>query len=271
MAKNDQWDWAGRFSQDWLPEGLSITIDAQTVGEQIDRMRGFLQLQQVYRGAIREITTKLETLDAEFHVRYEHNPIHHINSRLKSPQSILEKLKRKGVEPSIEAAREYLTDIAGVRVICNYVEDIYHIADIVENQSDITLVAKRDYIANPKPNGYRSLHLIVKVPVFLSNHTENIPVEIQIRTIAMDFWATLEHELRYKSQMDMSDELRIRLKQCAETSSWLDHEMQAIRSQCIGKDKDDGGCSISPDGSGGKPNRLPHTSWLEGAGRPHVE
>lgn len=234
MANHEPWIGPERVSPDWLPDGLSITINAQTVEEQMDRMRGFMQLQQVYRGAIREISTKLETLDDEFRIRYEHNPIHHINHRLKSPQSILEKLKRKGLALSMDTARQELTDIAGVRVICNYVEDIYRIADMLEGQEDITPVARRDYIAQPKENGYRSLHLIVKVPVFLSDHREDVPVEVQIRTIAMDFWATLEHELRYKAPAEVSEEVRGRLKTCAQTSAWLDMEMQAIRSQCIG-------------------------------------
>lgn len=204
MASDKPWNWMERLSQEWLPQDLTITINAQTAGDQLDRLRGFVQMQQVYRGAISEITTKLETLDEEFSVRYEHNPIHHIDSRLKSPQSILDKLRRRNLDLSIEAAREHLLDIAGVRVICNYIEDIYDIAEMLENQSDIVSVRRRDYIAHPKENGYRSLHLIVRVPVFLSDHTEHVPVEVQIRTIAMDFWASLEHELRYKSQAEMS-------------------------------------------------------------------
>lgn len=233
MASDKPRNWIERLSQEWLPQDLTITINAQTANEQLDRLRGFVQMQQIYRGAISEITTKLETLDAEFSVRYEHNPIHHIDSRLKSPQSILDKLRKRGLELSIEVAREHLLDIAGVRVICNYIEDIYDIAEMLENQTDIMPVRRRDYIAHPKENGYRSLHLIVRVPVFLSDHMENVPVEVQIRTIAMDFWASLEHELRYKSQAEMSGSLGERLKQCAETSAALDLEMQAIRNQCI--------------------------------------
>lgn len=233
MADKHSWGWMNRISADSLPDDMSITINAQSVGEQMDRVRAFMEMQQVYTGAIREITAKLETLDAEFSVRYEHNPIHHIESRLKSPQSILDKLKRKGVEPSFKAAKELLLDVAGVRVVCNYVDDIYLIADVLESQTDITPICRRDYIAEPKENGYRSLHVIVRVPVFLSDHVENIPVEVQIRTIAMDFWASLEHELRYKSSNEMSGALRERLKRCAEDSAALDAEMQAIRNLSI--------------------------------------
>lgn len=225
---------------------MSITINAKTVGEQFGRLRGFVEMQQIYRGAISEVRTKLETLDAEFSVRYEHNPIHHIKSRLKTPQSIMEKLRRRQLEPTIQNARDNILDIAGVRVICNYIEDIYDIAEMLEHQGDITPVRRRDYIANPKENGYRSLHLIARVPVFLSDRTESVPVEIQIRTIAMDFWATLEHELRYKSEVEVSDELRERLKQSAEMSANLDLEMQAIRNQCIRQ-----GCAY-PSGPNGK-------------------
>lgn len=231
MANNEPWQWSPQEAGGWLPEGASITIDAKTVESQMGRMREVARTQQVYRAAISEITTKLETLDAEFRIRYEHNPIHHIDSRLKSLQSILEKLKRIGLPPDLDAAKKHLLDIAGVRVICNYIEDIYDIAEMLENQGDITPLRRRDYIAHPKENGYRSLHLIVRVPVFLSDRVENVPVEVQIRTIAMDFWASLEHELRYKSSKDSSEVLRERLMRCAEASAALDLEMQAIRNE----------------------------------------
>lgn len=231
------WDWRTQVPSEWLPDGMMESLDGSLVDEQMGKLRGFMEMQQVYRAAISEITTKLQTLDSEFSVRYAHNPIHHIDSRLKAPNSILEKLRRKGFEPTIEAAREHLQDIAGVRVVCNYLEDIYDIAQILERQSDITPVRRSDYIAHPKENGYRSLHLIVRVPVFLSDHTESVPVEIQIRTIAMDFWATLEHELRYKAPTDIEGPLGERLKACAEVSAGLDLEMQSIRNQIIPGDK----------------------------------
>ena len=176
----------------------------------------FIAMRQLYGAAIKEIRTKLEILDDEFHVKFDHNPIHHMEYRLKSPKSIADKLRKKQLEFNMESVRENLTDIAGVRVICNYLDDIYHIARLLVKQDDITLVRTRDYIKNPKPNGYRSLHLVVRVPVFLAESTEYVPVEVQIRTIAMDFWASLEHQLKYKSDVQPSPELYEELYKCAE-------------------------------------------------------
>lgn len=234
MENMEAWQWPNQTKTEVLPnDSLSITIKPDLVEKGLNELQGFAQMQQVYQGAIQAITTKLEILDAEFRVRYAHNPIHHIVSRLKNPASILQKLRRKGLPLNVETAKENLMDIAGVRVICSYLDDIYDIAAILEQQGDIIPVRRHDYIKNPKENGYRSLHLIVRVPVFLSDRTEMIPVEIQIRTIAMDFWASLEHELRYKSSEEVSEDVRERLKQCAETSAYLDQEMQAIRTQCV--------------------------------------
>ncbi|KNZ40384.1 GTP pyrophosphokinase [Acetobacterium bakii] len=193
-----------------------------------ENLKDFVLQQQVYRAAIKEIKTKLEILDEEFEARYDHNPIHHMEYRLKAPKSIVEKLKRRGLEVSLDSIRKNLTDIAGVRVICNYLNDINRITNLLLRQDDITLVRKTDYITNPKENGYRSLHLIVLVPIFLAERTESIPVEIQIRTIAMDFWASLEHQLKYKTQNEISEDLRDRLKSCAESITHLDVEMQTI-------------------------------------------
>ena len=196
--------------------------------EEFEDMKKFFALQQLYNSAIKEIKTKLEILDEEFQVKFDHNPIHHMEYRLKSPQSIVDKLSRKNFEVSTESIKQNLTDVAGVRVICNYIDDINHIADLLIQQDDITLIRRRDYIAEPKPNGYRSLHLIVTVPVFLAETTEKVPVEIQIRTIAMDFWASLEHELKYKAQDEISEDVRRRLKDSAESIARLDAEMQSI-------------------------------------------
>ena len=188
----------------------------------------FLEMSHLYDGAIREIRTKLEILDREFNIRYASNPIHHIDSRLKSPRSIIEKLQRKGWPVSVESAEEHLNDIAGVRIVCNYIDGIYRLANMLVRQQDLELVCQKDYIRNPKPNGYRSLHLVLRVPVFLSSHTELVPVEVQIRTIAMDFWASLEHQLRYKSDVEATAPLKDRLQRCAEQSAALDVEMQSI-------------------------------------------
>ena len=190
-------------------------------------IQAFREFSQLYNAAIREIKTKLDILDDEFKVRYEHNPIHHMESRLKSVDSMLGKLRKKELPLTLSAAREYLYDIAGVRVICYYIDDIYRVADMITSQSDIQPVRVRDYIAEPKPNGYRSLHIVARVPVFLSQKTEFVPVEIQIRTIAMDFWASLEHRLKYKAQ-DVPDGIPERLRRCAETSAMLDREMEDI-------------------------------------------
>lgn len=194
----------------------------------IKSLKGFVQQQQLYNAAIKEIRTKLEILDEEFKVKYDHNPIHHIEYRLKSPDSIVHKLRKKKHEISLTSIRENLTDVAGVRVICNYIDDIYLIAGLLKGQDDIRLMEWRDYIKNPKSNGYRSLHLIVEVPIFLAEKKEHVLVEIQIRTIAMDFWASLEHQLKYKSREAVSDELHQRLKDCALSITKLDKEMQAI-------------------------------------------
>ena len=193
-----------------------------------DGKQRYAEMMQLYDAAIREVRTKLEILDSEFKVRYARNPIHHIDSRLKSRESIRGKLQRKGLPETIEAAEENLTDIAGIRVICNYVDDIYLVAKLLTRQRDVELVEEKDYIKSPKESGYRSLHLVVRIPVFLSSHSEMVPVEVQIRTIAMDFWASLEHQLRYKSDHETTRELRRRLFKCAETSAALDREMQDI-------------------------------------------
>ena len=194
----------------------------------------YREMMQLYSAAVREVRTKVEILDEEFRTRYAHNPIHHIDSRLKSPQSMMKKLARKGLPQTLEAAEANLNDIAGVRIICNYLEDIYRIADLLQRQRDVEFVHRRDYIENPKESGYRSLHLVIRIPVFLSSHTELVPVEVQIRTIAMNFWASLEHQLRYKSNHETTQQLRRRLQHCAEASAALDREMQDIYREING-------------------------------------
>ena len=194
----------------------------------------YREMMQLYSAAVREVRTKVEILDEEFRTRYAHNPIHHIDSRLKSPQSMMKKLARKGLPQTLEAAEANLNDIAGVRIICNYLEDIYRIADLLQRQRDVEFVHRRDYIENPKESGYRSLHLVIRIPVFLSSHSELVPVEVQIRTIAMDFWASLEHQLRYKSNHETTQQLRRRLQHCAEASAALDREMQDIYREING-------------------------------------
>ena len=190
--------------------------------------QGFETFRHAYRAAIKEVRTKIEILSEDFAVRHDYNPIHHMERRLKSPESIEEKLQRYGKEISIESARENIMDIAGIRVVCNFIDDVYAIADMLMEQSDITLIAKKDYIENPKDNGYRSLHLVLSVPVFLLNGCESVPVEVQIRTVAMDFWASLEHQLRYKKGKELTTKINFELKACAEVSAKLDKRMQGL-------------------------------------------
>ncbi len=207
---------------------LLPTINRDTQDQMMEQLYRFIEMEHLYESAIREVKTKLEILDSEFKAKYDYNPIHHIEDRLKSPQSILDKLQRKGLPFNCEAARSSLNDIAGVRVICNYIEDIYTVAGLLTAQDDVELINRKDYIENPKPNGYRSLHLVIATPVYLSDSKEMVNVEVQIRTIAMDFWASLEHELKYKTDTEVSADLAQQLKDCAETIAATDLQMQKI-------------------------------------------
>ena len=186
------------------------------------------KIQQLYEAAMKQIETKVEVLSAEFAVHYDRNPIHRVESRLKSPISILKKLKAKGYEISIESAMKNLNDIAGVRVICGYIDDVYAIEEMLLRQSDIRLIKKQDYIKKPNFNGYRSLHLDIEIPVYLSAHTEYVIAEVQIRTVAMDFWASLEHELRYKAQKTIPEHICEAMIKSAEEIAKIDLEMQSI-------------------------------------------
>lgn len=212
-------------------------VDIEEGSELEKTMKKFSARMQLYRGGIKEISTKLEILDEEFKSKFSYNPIHHIESRLKSMPSIVKKIKSKGLEVSIDSISENITDIAGIRVICNYIDDIYRVAEMLTAQDDVKLIRVRDYIKNPKPSGYKSLHLIVEIPVFLSTGPVPMPVEIQIRTIAMDFWASLEHKLRYKTDNSVDDDLRGRLKKCADEISVLDCEMQDIHNTINSRNK----------------------------------
>ena len=188
----------------------------------------YLQMQCRYQAAIREVRTKLENLDEEFQLRHQRNPIHHIQSRLKTVKSIMEKLQRRGLTVSFASAAENLYDIAGMRVICPYVSDVYTVADLIKSQDDIMLLKEQDYIAAPKKNGYRSLHLVLQVPVFLAEGKIWVPVEVQIRTIAMDLWASLEHQLRYKEPQRVPRELSAELLRTAGDMAEIDLRMQRI-------------------------------------------
>ncbi len=204
----------------------------QSAAFQIQEEEAFGRLMMKYRCAIKEVQTKLEVLNEDFNVRYKRNPIEGISSRIKTPSSIVEKLHRNKWPISVEGIREHLHDVAGVRVICSFVDDIYYISEVLLGQDDIRLIRRKDYITNPKDNGYRSLHLIIEVPIFLADKKEYMQVEVQIRTIAMNFWASLEHKVRYKkSDIPAIANMEERLKMCAEESAKLDLEMQAINKE----------------------------------------
>lgn len=187
----------------------------------------FEELMQPYQAAIMIIKTKLEIIDQELRFKYGHSPIHNIQSRIKSPQSILGKLERKGYSKDFKGIKK-LNDIAGLRVICQYINDIQYIAQLLVLQDDVSQIKHSNYIQYPKENGYRSLHLIVSVPVYQQEGAIQVPVEIQIRTIAMDCWASLEHELAYKTNLIASMDIKRRLKRCAEMMALTDKEMQKI-------------------------------------------
>ena len=184
-----------------------------------------------YRFGVSEVLTKITILREEYEHIHRYNPIEHLNSRIKTPQSIVAKARRKGVDMTLDALRESLRDIAGIRVICSFLPDVYTVRDALCGQDDLTVLSERDYIAEPKPNGYRSLHLIVEVPVFLSDRTERVPVEVQLRTIAMDFWASLEHKIYYKYDGEVPDSLLQELTAAASTAASLDTQMNDLHQQ----------------------------------------
>ncbi|ACL20387.1 GTP pyrophosphokinase [Desulfitobacterium hafniense] len=187
------------------------------------------QTMQIYNGAMKVVSAKLELLDDEFQFSNKHNPIHHLEYRIKSPLSIGKKLQKYGLPLTVEAARERVLDIAGIRVICNFLDDVYAVEKMLLQQADVTLVKRKDYIEQAKANGYRSLHLVVKVPIFLSGSTEEIPVEIQLRTVAMDYWASLEHMLRYKNKDSDTQQYAAMLLDCAATLADTEKKMLFIR------------------------------------------
>lgn len=193
----------------------------------------FDTLMAYYRCAIMEIETKFKVLNEQFSLRYDRNPIESIKTRIKSIESIIKKMRNKNIPLNLQSIEENIRDIAGVRVVCSFQEDIYMLAECLLEQDDITLVERKDYIKNPKPSGYRSLHLIVEVPIFLQNEKRYMKVEVQLRTIAMDFWASLEHKLRYKKNIpdDEAEILAKELIECADTSAALDKKMGEIRNR----------------------------------------
>ena len=215
-------------------EKVEETLEEYQYIRDLESGRRFMEIMNKYRCAIMEVETKLNVLNSEFSLQYDRNPFESIKTRLKSPRSIIEKLRRRGFSLADgnveELVEKNLYDVAGVRVICAFQEDIYRLADLLLQQDDIRLIRTKDYIKNPKPNGYRSLHLILEVPVFLEKGKTPVKIEVQFRTIAMDFWASVDHKLRYKKNVEDEEKIVEKLRQCAETISTLDDEMQRIRN-----------------------------------------
>lgn len=202
--------------------------ESEEVVHSTQTRKDFEELLMMYAGAIREVRTKLEVLNDEFQIKSRRNPIRYINSRIKKPSSILEKLYRRNYPVTLESLKENMHDIAGIRVICAYGSDIYAIAEMLMKQDDVMVLMVKDYIQNPKPNGYRSLHLVIEIPVFFSDRKQFMKVEVQIRTMAMDFWASLEHQLRYKTEGKPSEEISNELRDCAEIIHETDARMESI-------------------------------------------
>ena len=211
------------------------SIDPATLSEVQAFRDDFARFIMPYKFGIDEISTKVSILREEFAELHDYNPIEHIASRLKSPESIEQKVIRKNCEPSFDAIREAITDIAGIRIVCSFVSDVYRVFDLLTAQEDVRVLRLKDYIAHPKPNGYKSLHVIVEVPVFLSDGPVLVPVEIQLRTVAMDFWASLEHKIYYKYDGNVPVDLVSELKDAADTAEALDAKMEALHRELHGE------------------------------------
>ena len=216
-----------------METGLNMLIKQESLIEWArEKSLPYKELMSYYRCAMMEVETKFKVLSEDFSVKYDRNPIQSIKLGLKSPDSIIDKLSRNSWDISIDSIEKNLNDVAGVRVICSYQADVYELADALLMQDDVELIARKDYIANPKPNGYRSLHLIIAIPIFLHNRKKMMKVEIQIRTLAMDWWASLEHDMKYKKDLDFSDQILRELHECAELSDAIDRRMEYLNQQC---------------------------------------
>ncbi|MQS75364.1 GTP pyrophosphokinase [Companilactobacillus halodurans] len=201
----------------------------------VEELSKMIKMYQLYQAGEKEISTKLENLDSEFQVNFDYNPIHHMESRMKRIPSLLKKAQRKGYELTTESIKANIYDIAGIRVITNYIDDIYKIEKMLTSQSDITLLRRKDYLKHPKDSGYRSLHIVIKVPVFQSHGPIDVPVEVQIRTVGMDMWASLEHKLRYKTDADskLVDKYGQQLKNYSDELENIERGMQDIHKNLI--------------------------------------
>ncbi len=234
MEKNEQFiDSAGRVAKELVKFSQDMNMNEEMFLDMLEESLAPVdQFFANYNCAIMEVETKFKVLNEQFSLKYDGNPIESIHSRVKDYDSIIRKVIRKNIPRDLDSIEENINDIAGVRVVCSFVDDIYRLADCLLQQDDITLIRRKDYIKNPKPTGYRSLHLIVSVPIFLENERKEVKVEVQLRTIAMDFWASLEHKLRYKKNIskEMVENLSHELVDCANISASLDSRMQNVRN-----------------------------------------
>lgn len=221
-----------RHTEGELAQILFSGLAKTNIKNRIDEYTvSYRRLMSYYRCAIMEVETKFNVLNEELSLRYDRNPIETVKSRLKSPESIIEKMERKGLALTVENIENHMNDIAGIRVICSFRSDIYMLADALLKQDDITLVEKKDYIKSPKPNGYRSLHLIIETPIFLHDKKKMMKVEVQLRTISMDWWASLEHKICYKKDIPDYELVRRELKECADIAAGLDNKMEEIQER----------------------------------------
>lgn len=218
---------------EWFDSVEPEAIQRLAEGKQL--RDGFSRFMLNYQFAIDEIMTKINILKSEFQHLHDYSPIEHVSARLKSPESLLDKARRREIPLTSEALSENVLDVAGVRIVCSFTADAYWLAEMISSQQDITVVTTKDYIANPKPNGYKSLHLIVKVPIFLSESIQNTHVELQIRTVAMDFWASLEHKIYYKYDHAIPASILAELREAAVAASRLDSKMERIHNDVQGK------------------------------------
>ena len=235
MGYHDEKMPVGAVSTDSIAQMLMNTGAMDMVYNRTKKMMWsmvqYKELQMMYSCALKEMQTKFEVLDTEFKLKYNRNPISSISTRLKRSESIMEKLTKNNFPISLDSIEQNIHDVAGIRVICAYIDDIYKIADALLKQDDVTLIERKDYIKNPKTNGYRSLHIIVSIPVFFEEKKKNMKVEVQIRTIAMDFWASLEHQLKYKKDIDDEQDVIAELKACADVISETDEKMLNLRQR----------------------------------------
>ncbi|PWW06109.1 putative GTP pyrophosphokinase [Paenibacillus cellulosilyticus] len=210
-------------------------MNSQNQIDQLEQLKHFknkiTRFLMVYKFALDEMETKIEILKEEFHLLHDYNPIEHTKSRLKSPESMMNKLFRKGCELSLDSMKRNIKDIAGIRITCSFISDIYRISDMLRRQHDLRIIETKDYIKHPKPNGYQSLHMLVEVPVYMSDGMEHVCVEIQIRTIAMDFWASLEHKIFYKYNAAVPQHLLEELKSAADSANALDKQMEQLHRE----------------------------------------